>query len=200
MRTVLALGLMLALPQGQGGAVALDNAWVRVTRNAAPCASARAAGCGHRVIVALGDTEVRVGGTARGMTRGDIAVFAPGEAHEPPTGGPFFEVALKPDHPPIQSPPEHIAPDKNVVRYDGERFFIFEERLDPGETRARHSHNQRVVMQLNRTRLEQWPDGQPAIIRDIEPDRVGFNEPVIHVVKNVGDLPLRGIVIELKSR
>ena len=36
------------------------------------------------------------------------------------------------------------------------------------------------------------------IIRDIEPDRVAFNQPVIHTVKNVGDLPLRGIVIELK--
>jgi hypothetical protein len=29
-------------------------------------------------------------------------------------------------------------------------------------------------------------------------DQAAFNQPVIHVVKNVGDKPLRGIVIELK--
>ncbi len=197
--TVLAFGLVLAaLPQANDAA--LENAWVRVARNAAPCASARGAACGHRVIVSLGDTELRVGGTLRRMTRGDIAVFAPGEAHGAPAGGPFFEVALKPDHPPIQSPAEHIVPELNVVKHDGDAFYIFEERLDPGQTRARHSHSQRVVIQLNRTKLEQWPDGEAAILRDIEPDRVGFNDPVIHVVKNVGDLPLRGIVIELKKR
>jgi quercetin dioxygenase-like cupin family protein len=198
MITPITLALLLPLPQATD--VALDNAWVRVTRDAAPCAAARAATCGHRVIVALGDTELRVGGVARRLARGDIAVFGPGEAHDVPSGGPFFEVALKPDHPPVQTPPERILPDKNVVKRDDDVFFIFEERLEPGETRARHSHNQRVVMQLNRTRLEQWPDGQPVIVRDIEPDRVGFNDPVIHVVKNVGDLPLRGIVIELKRR
>jgi hypothetical protein len=54
------------------------------------------------------------------------------------------------------------------------------------------------VIQLNRTRLQQWPDGQPELLREIEPDRVGFNPPVIHTVKNVGASSLRGIVIELK--
>lgn len=182
----------------QAGTVVLDNDYVRVTRNGAPCASRDVPGCGDRVIVALGGTELRSGGSRRMLARGDIAVFKPGEAYEPPTGGPFFEVAIKPDHPPVESPKELLPPQKNDLRYDGERFFIFEERLEPGETRARHSHNQRIVMQLNRTRLQQWPDGEPAIVRDIEPDRAGFNAAVTHVVKNVGELPLRGIVIEFK--
>ena len=82
--------------------------------------------------------------------------------------------------------------------HDGERFFVFEERLAVGDTRARHSHSQRVVIQLNRTRLQQWPDGQPEIIRDIVPEIAKFNAPVIHTVKNVGELPLRGIVIEFQ--
>jgi len=192
---VILLPLVLFL---QTDTVVLDNEYVRVTRNGAPCAARDAPACGDRVIVALGDTELRSGGSRRKMVRGDVAVFKPGEAYEPPTGGPFFEVAIKPNHPPVQSPKELLAPDKNVTRYDGERFFIFEERLEPGETRARHSHSQRVVVQLNRTRLQQWPDGEPAILRDIEPDRAGFNAPVIHVVRNVGELPLRGIVIEFK--
>ena len=98
----------------------------------------------------------------------------------------------------MRSPGEILPPEKNALRYDGERFFIFEERLEPGETRARHSHSQRVVVQLNRTKLRQWPDGGAEILRDIEPDGAAFNPPVVHVVKNVGQLPLRGIVIEFK--
>jgi hypothetical protein len=193
--TMVLLVLALAL---QSNAVALDNAYVRVMRNTTMCASARTAGCRDRVIVALGAIDLSSDAGTRRMTRGDIAVFKSGESYKPPTGGPYFEVVFKENAPPVQTPREIIAPEKNAIRYDGERFFIFEERLEPGDTRPRHSHNQRVVMQLNRTRLQQWPDGQPEIFVDIVPDNAGFNPPVIHVVKNVGDLPLRGIVIELK--
>jgi hypothetical protein len=187
----------------QTNATALENEYVRVMRDSAPCASATAPGCGDRVIVALGEIELRSGAGSRKVTRklarGDIAVFKPGESYEPPTGGAFFEVAFKANHPPVESPREIIPPEKNSMRYEGERFFIFEERLDPGDTRPRHSHSQRVVVQLNRTRLQQWPEGGEEIIRDIVPDRAGFNPPVIHTVKNVGDAPLRGIVIEFKA-
>ena len=186
----------------QSNTVALENEYVRVTQDAAPCASATTPGCGDRVIVALGEIELRSGPSSRKvtrkMTRGDIAVFKPGESYEPPTGGAFFEVAFKANHPPVESPREIIPPEKNAMRYEGDRFFIFEEKLDPGDTRPRHSHSQRVVVQLNRTRLQQLPDGEPEIVRDIVPDRAAFNPPVIHTVKNVGDAPLRGIVIEFK--
>lgn len=182
----------------QAHSSALENEYVRVMRDAAACARANVPGCGDRVIVALGEIELRFEKSRRKMTRGDIAVFKPGESYEPPTGGPFFEVNIKPNHPPVQSPREIIPPEKNAIRYEGERFFIFEERLAVGDTRARHSHSQRVVMQLNRTRLQQWPDGQPEIFVDIVPDRAAFNPPVIHTAKNVGDAPLRGIVIEFK--
>jgi hypothetical protein len=84
------------------------------------------------------------------------------------------------------------------MRYDGEHFFVFEERLAPGDTRARHSHSQRVVIQLNRARLQQWPDGAPELFVETVPERPTFSPPVIHVVKNVGEVPLRGIVIEFK--
>ena len=177
--------------------VALDNEYVRVSRDAAPCASSGPE-CGDRVVVALGDTELVSGHLRRRMARGDIAVFAPGESYEVAGGGEFFEVAIKPKHPPAQSPGEVIPPDKNAVRYDGKGFFVFEERLAPGDTRARHSHSQRVVMQLNRARLQQWLDGQPPFLVETVPERATFSPPVIHVVKNVGDTPLLGIVIEFK--
>ena len=173
---------------------ALDNEYVRVTRDSAPCAAAPAR-CGDRVIVALGDLML---GTRR-MARGDVAVFASGERHPVPAGGSYFEVALKPAHPPVQQPATTIPPTVNVSRYDGTSFRIFEERLAVGELRPRHSHPQRVVIQLNRTKLKQLVDGQPEpVVRDIEPDRPTFNAPVVHTSENVGDRPLRGIVIELQ--
>jgi hypothetical protein len=132
------------------------------------------------------------------MKRGDIAVFQVGESYQAPSSGDWFEVAFKPGHPPVESPKELIRPAKNEVLFENARFFVFEEKLAVGDTRARHSHSQRVVIQLNRTRLQQWPEGQPEIMRDIEPDKPTFNPPVIHTVKNVGTLPLRGIVLELK--
>jgi hypothetical protein len=182
----------------QADAPILDNDYVRVSRNAAPCAAAATPGCADRIIVALGSIDLNsIAGTRR-MVRGDVAVFGPGESYLPPVGGAYFEVVLKTNRPPIKSPKQNIAPEKNVIRHDAPKFFIFEERLEPGETRARHSHSQRVVIQLNRTTLQQWPEGEPEVMREMRVDQAAFNEPVIHVVKNVGDLPLRGIVIEFK--
>ena len=41
---------------------------------------------------------------------------------------------------------------------------------------------------------------QAEIFRDQIPDDVRFNPPVVHVVKTVGELPLRNIVIEFKPQ
>lgn len=177
----------------------LDNAYARVTRNAATCASAQTPGCVDRILVALSNIDVNASTGTRRLVRGDIAVFGDGESYAPPVGGRYFEVVLKSDRPAAKLASEVIAPEKNAIRHDSAGFFVFEERLDPGDTRARHSHNQRVVIQLNRTRLQQWPEGAPEVLRDMRVDEAAFNEPVVHVVKNVGDLPLRGIVIELKK-
>ncbi len=191
--------LLLALTLQTTGPVALENEYVRVTRNQAFCASGKGATCGERVFVAMGDLELPTWNGVHRMTRGDIVVFNQGEAYTPPESGEFLEVAWKPTYPPVQSPRELIAPDKNSILHDGARFFVFEEKLDPGETRARHSHSQRVVIVLNATRLQQWPDDQPELFREQIPDDVRFNPPVIHVVKTVGSQPLRNIVVELKS-
>jgi len=53
---------------------------------------------------------------------------------------------------------------------------------------------------LNRARLEQWPDGEPAKFVETVPERPAFSLPVIHAVKNIGDVPLRGIIIEFKPK
>ena len=120
--------LMLLLP---ATALALDNDYVRVTRNAVTCPKADMPGCGDRVIVALDDIEIFVGYAKRNLSRGEIIVFESERAFPPPVGE-FFEVVIKPDHPPVLSPPEIIAPEKNAMLYEGERFFVFEEKLAAG--------------------------------------------------------------------
>jgi quercetin dioxygenase-like cupin family protein len=195
MRFAWLVPIVLLLP---ASALAIDNAYVRVTRDAAPCARAGTPGCAERVIVALGELSIETGGARRTLARGDVAVFAADESHLPPSGSSYFEVAIKPGHPASAPPGESIPPEKNALRYEGERFFVFEEKLEPGDTRARHSHSQRVVIQLNRARLQQWPDGRAEIFMETVPEQPSFSPPVIHVVKNVGEVPLRGIVIEFR--
>jgi len=189
------------LGDGSSGAqappVVLENEHVRVTRNAALCGSPKTPGCADRVLVALADLNVRTTPNITFLRRGDAIAFDFTKSYSPPPGE-FLEVTIKPDRPPAKLPPVAIAPDKNSIVHDGRDYFVFEEKLEPGDTRERHSHAERVVIVINRTRLQQWPDGAPMLFRDQIPDDVRFNPPVVHVVKTVGNLPLRNIVIEFK--
>jgi len=207
---VLGVGCLTALLQASlGASVVLENDHVRVTRNAAPCASPAPENCEHRVFVALSEGDLtlhwevvekgnKAPGDVRHVRRGTVFVLGPRDAYAPPPGGEYLEVTIKPHRPPIKSPPVLIAPDKNSILFDRPDFFVFEEKLAAGDTRQRHSHRERVVIVLNKTRLQQWPDGSEAIFREQVPDDVRFNSPVVHVVKTVGDQPLRNIVIEFK--
>lgn len=176
--------------------VALENEYVLVSRDQAPFAQAATKGSGDRVVVAMGALTLKTGNTAKQLSRGQFAVFGPGDSYELPAGGAYFEVAIKPDHPPVKSPPEIIPPAKNMLMYDCARFFIYEERLDPGDIRPRHSHCQRVEIRLNNgPMLDQWFD-PPA--KPLQPSIVNFRQPVVHTVKNIGDMPLRNLIIEFK--
>ncbi|HVY07186.1 MAG TPA: hypothetical protein VHB46_14530 [Burkholderiales bacterium] len=176
--------------------VVLDNTFVRVTRDGTNCVSNERV-CGDRVIVALDNVEITGDGDMRGLARGDTALFHAGGSPVRAKGD-YLHVEIKPDHPVSQAPPEVIAPEKNAFLHDAGDFFVFEEKLAPGDTRARHSHSQRVVIQLNRARLQQWPDGEPDKVVETVPDKASFGAPVVHKVKNVGDVPLRGIIVEFK--
>lgn len=192
-----ALLLFLLSCPASAADVVLDNEYVRVTRGGTACVRPDDPVCGERVIVALDTLELAIGADRRRMARGNIAVVRAREAFEASADG-FFEVAIKPAHPPALAPVQRIAPDKNAFLHDGDDYFVFEEKLAPGDTRARHSHSQRVVIQLNRTRLQQWPDGEPDKIVETVPDKPAFGPPVVHVVKNIGNLPLRGVIVEFK--
>src|SRR6266853_4986689 len=171
----------------------LENEFVGVSRNMAPC-SAGAPSCGERILSALGFIEV----SGQKIERGDVQVFKSGVSYTPPKNGEYLELVIKPDHPkmaglPAGSPP----PPANKVLYDGKEFTIFEEKMEPGEISPGHSHNQRLAMFLKRTQVQQWTDGKSET-RELVPDVVTFRPAVVHVSKDVGAVPIRNILIEFK--
>ena len=195
-RSPVALAIAL-LVQGVQAATVLENDYVRVSREEAPCAQAGTPGCAERVIVAMGDIQLRFGKVLRAMRRGEVAVFKPEESYLAPESGPYYEVAIKAKHPPVKSPAEIIPPAKNTIVYEGERFFIYEERLAPGDTRPRHSHSQRVEIRINQgPLLRQIIDGKNA--PQEPPGVVNFREPIVHAVTNVGDMALWNFILEFK--
>ena len=190
---------LAALAVAEDETLVLDNAYAAVHRNAAPCADA-GPGCGNRIIVAFGELSVvPSGGSPVQLDYAEVFVAESGESYEI-RGREFAEVNLKAGNPPVEGPAVAIAAGKNERLYDSEGYFVFEERLEPGDTRERHSHAQRVVLVMGATELQQWPDGVDEVFKTQVPGTIKFNPPVVHVVKNIGDAPLRNIVIELIPR
>jgi hypothetical protein len=179
--------------------VALDNAFVRVLRDEAACTIANTPNFGTRIIVALDKVKFKSNRGTIKIKRGQIAVFLENEFYDLPRGS-YFEIALKKDHPPLTKPSEWVEPLKNKIIYENTEFRVFEERLDPGDTRDLHSHAQRVVVRLNQVQLtdpRNSPNGKPGTGIQVA-NTVKFAEPVVHVTKNLSKIPLFNIVIEYK--
>ena len=171
----------------------VDNDFVRVFKNNAPCAAA-AASCGERVVVALGAVEVN----GQKMERGDVKVFKKGESYTPPKSGNFLEVAIKPSHPKVTPPAAGSPPPPdNKALYEGKDFTVFAEVMQPGEYSAPHSHNARLAIFLNDTMVEQWTNGQDET-RELMPDVVTWRPAVVHASKDVGKVPISNLLIEFK--
>src|ERR1700676_4652606 len=153
----------------------LENDFVRVFRNSAPCAGG-ASSCGDRIVLALAAVEV----SGQKMQRGDVKVFKTGERYSPPNAGEYLEVVIKPGHPRVMALGAGAPPAPgNKVLYDGKDFTVFEEKMQPGELSSPHSHNQRLAIFLNRTQVQQWTDGKSET-RELVPDLVTFRPAVVH--------------------
>ena len=196
-RLLLLTVLVAAFAAAEDGTLVLDNDYAAVHRNAAPCAEA-GPGCGDRVVVAFGEVKIAAGGSTVELGYAEVFVAEAGTSYE--IQGDFAEVNLKPDPPSVEGPAVSIPAGKNERLHDAEDYFVFEERLEPGDIRERHSHAQRVVLVMGATELQQWPDGADEVFKTQIPGTIKFNPPVVHVVKNIGDAPLRNIVIELIPR
>ena len=171
----------------------LENDYVRVFKNSAPCAMA-APSCGERVLVALGPIEVN----GQMMERGDIKVFKAGERYTAPRNGDYFEVAIKPTHPKVMPPSAGTPPPPgNKILYDGQDFTVFAEKMQPGEYAAPHSHNLRLAIFLNDTMVQQWTNGKEET-RELVPDVLMWRPAVVHASKDVGKVPISNLLIEFK--
>ena len=178
--------------------VALDNAFMKVLRDVAGCALANTPNFGTRIIVALDKIKFKSNRGTIKIKRGEIAVFLENEFYDLPKGS-YFEIALKKNHPPLTKPSEWVEPTKNIVIYEDAEFRVFEERLNPGDIRALHSHAQRVVVRLNQVQLTdpRYSIGKPGTGIQVA-NTVKFAEPMVHVTKNLSKIPLFNIVIEYK--
>jgi hypothetical protein len=187
------LALLALLQAATGAGLAVDNAYVRVFRNGAPCA-AGSAGCGERVVVALSTIELN----GKKMNRGEVQVFPSGKSYAAPTSGEFLEVSIKSDHPKVMPPAAGTPPPPgNKILHDGKDFTIFAEKMQPGEYAAPHSHNLRLAIFLNDTMVQQWTDGKEET-RELVPDTVTWRPAVVHASKDVGKLPISNLLIEFK--
>jgi len=170
-------------------------------RNSTACARAHSPNFGSRVIVALGNVKIKSSRGSMTLKRGKIAVFQANESYKSVTGD-YFEVAFKTNHPPVKGPEQWLEPGKNTMVYEDDQFRVFEERLPPHGERQLHSHAQRLVVRLNEVQLTDpriSEKGTPGAGIQV-PNTVKFAEPIIHVVRNLSDIPLFNIVIEFKVR
>ena len=180
--------------------IALDNDYLTVIRDGAKCAKANTQNYGTRIIVALDAIKFKSNRGLIKINRGQIAVFNVNESYEKPVGS-YFEVALKKDHPQFKLPKEWFEPQKNTIIYENDEFRVFEERLAPGDVRELHSHAQRLVVRLNQVQLTDprySPNGKIGVGIQVA-NTVKFAEPVVHVTKNLSEIPLFNIVIEFKN-
>ena len=155
---------------------------------------------GTRVIVALSNVKIKSSQGNSKIERGQVYVIKSNETCKV-TGGEYFEVIVKKNHPALHTPEKWMEPIKNKVLYEDEQFRVFEERLDAGDTRPLHSHAQRVVVRLNEVQLtdpttkENTLPGAGVQI----PDTAKYADAISHVVKNLSTIPLFNIVIEFKT-
>ena len=175
-----------------------SNQYVQVVRDSAVCKSANTNNIGSRIIVALDKIKFKSSKGFHRLKRGQLVVFLENESYDLPKGK-YFEVAIKKDHPPFSKPEQWVEPKKNTIVYEDAEFRIFEERLEAGDTRELHSHAQRLVVRLNQVQLTdpRYALGKPGTGIQVA-NTVKFAEPVVHVVKNLSDIPLFNIVIEFK--
>jgi hypothetical protein len=182
----LALATLL-LFQTAAPAALPDNEFVRVTRDAAPCAG--------------GDASTSTDATLTGSTtlqRGDVKVFPKGERYTPPASGEYLEVAVKPNHPRSVLPPKQAPRSPNLhVLFENNDFIVFHESMQPGELGPEHSHYQRLTVTLATTKVEQWTDGKE-VVCDLTADTVGFGPALTHTSKALGPGVLSNLSIEFK--
>ena len=172
-----------------------ENAYFKILKNGLSDANVD----GARVIVALSNVKIKSDKGNPKIARGAIEVYKKGETFKIKAGE-YFEVLVKNNHPALKKAKKWLEPDKKTLLFENTEFRVFEEHLEPDETREKHSHAERVIVGLNVVQII-----DPTVTDNVKPsggvqvpNTAKFAEPVTHVTKNVGKTPLFNIVIEFK--
>jgi hypothetical protein len=177
--------------------LSLDNEYFSVIKDSAACTSLKTEGFGSRVIVALENTTIKGSKKTIRLKRGELAVFLETQSYQLPIGS-YFEITFKKNHPPLTKPEDCLEPLKNTMVYEDAEFPVFEERLQLGDVRELHSHEQCLVVRLNQLQLtdpRHSPSGKPGAGIQVV-NTLKFAEPIVHAVKNLSNIQLYNIVVE----
>ena len=87
---------------------------------------------------------------------------------------------------------------KSRVLLDNSRVRVLELRLSPGEHEPMHSHPAYLVYVLSPARMRMTAaDGSTKVV-ELKAGDVSFGPPTTHSGENVGETPLRELIVELK--
>jgi len=90
-------------------------------------------------------------------------------------------------------------PAGHKVLFENDRVRVLDVRIHPGETSEMHSHPASVVYALSSARVVfSFPDGTGREVAIKEGD-ITWSEGTTHEIKNIGETPDWGIIVELKK-
>jgi quercetin dioxygenase-like cupin family protein len=85
------------------------------------------------------------------------------------------------------------------VRFENDRVRVLEANLPPGVKEQVHSHPAYVIYVLEGGRYRNYASDGNVTEGELKAGEVLFREPLTHAAENIGDKPLRMILVELKA-
>ena len=85
------------------------------------------------------------------------------------------------------------------VRFENDKVRVLEAELPPGVKEEVHSHPAYVIYVLEGGRYRNYASDGKVTEGELKAGEVLFREPLTHAAQNIGDKPLRMILIELKG-
>ena len=95
--------------------------------------------------------------------------------------------------------PVALDPDKFDVRLENDRVRVLETNIAPGCGHGMHWHPDHLIYILSSYKVEDsFSDGETKVIERDAGD-ILWGEELTHATKNVGETPVRALIIELKG-
>jgi len=92
-----------------------------------------------------------------------------------------------------------VCKDTQKLIFENPYVRVIEERVPPGVGQPKHRHARGVLVPLASTTIEavDYPEGRVAQ-RELKFGEAGWRDPVVHAVRNIGQMELLNIRVELR--